>query len=222
MPRGVLQGEPEFLGLPPYHRRPGERCLVLVRDPSTGEAVPAAMRWGMPVPSQPRRRRLHVRADQLRGKRIARRLRCLVPVAGYVQPGVRQSRIGVTVAAEMSLAVAAIWEDEIGGAAFAIVTTEANELLAPAHARMPSLLPPSLWPRWLDEHPLDPTDLVLLDQPAPSAWFRTRALPRRGVEGTAQPVARQLQDWAPGSVLWQPREALRPAPDPAEMDHALG
>jgi putative SOS response-associated peptidase YedK len=196
----------------------------LARDPAAGEAVPAAMRWGMSVPSDPRRRTLHVRADQLKGKRIARRLRCLVPVSGYVQRGVRQSRICVTVAADITLAVAAVWDDEIGGPTFAIVTTEADEMLAPAHARMPALLPPSLWPRWLGEWPLDQTDLALIDRPPPAAWLRARALPRRADEGPAAPVARQLQEWAPGSVLWDPpgQRPLLLQSDPVEISNAVG
>ncbi|WP_372623038.1 SOS response-associated peptidase family protein [Falsiroseomonas sp.] len=205
MPRGVLQGDPELIGVPPHHRRPGDPCLVLARDLATGEVVPAAMRWGLPVASDPRRRVLHVRADQLKGKRLARRLRCLVPVGGYVQRGVKRSRIGVTVVADMTLAMAAIWSDEIGGPVFAIVTTEANETLVAAHERMPALLPPALWARWLDDRPLAETDLVLVDRPAPPAWLRAQALPRQGEEGPAASVAQQLQDWAPGSTLRDPR-----------------
>jgi hypothetical protein len=43
MPRGVLQGEPEILGMPPYERRPGERCLVLAREMVSGEVAPTAV-----------------------------------------------------------------------------------------------------------------------------------------------------------------------------------
>ncbi|HEV7263309.1 MAG TPA: SOS response-associated peptidase family protein [Falsiroseomonas sp.] len=107
-------------------------------------------------------------------------------------------RIGVTVVADMTLALAAIWSNETGGPVFAIVTTEATETLAVAHERMPALLPPALWARWLDERQLARTDLVLVDRPAPPAWLRARALPLQGEEGPPLSVAQQLQDWAPG------------------------
>lgn len=222
MPRGVLLGEPEALGWPPWDRRPGDACLVLARDPDTGEAVPAAMRWGFAPTAERRHRILLLRVEQLRRPRLGRRMRCLVPIDGYVQRGVKRTRIGVAVAADMTLAVAALWEDGPGGPSFAIVTTEANEVLAAAHERMPALLPPSLWPMWLDEQPLAPADLVLLERPAPPAWLRARALAKDAPRLRALPVARQLAEWAPGSRLWKPARGAPDALADPEIDHAVG
>ena len=229
MPRGALQGEPERLGSPPHARSPGELCLTFAAAPASGETVPMAMRWGLVVPATPKQRRLHLRVDQILGRRAARLGRCLVPLGGYTQRGVRGSRIAVTIAHDLTLAVAAIWEGGWPGPAFAVVTTDANEALAPALQRMPVLLPPELWPLWLSDDPLSSADTALIQRPAPPAWLRARAI-RGGRRGRDVPdegamsVRQQLRDMAPGLDLWEPPERRRagPAAGSEEADLALG
>jgi putative SOS response-associated peptidase YedK len=223
MPRGVLLGEPDALGSPPYQRIPGEHCLVLAREPARGEVVPAAMRWGLTSAATPQKRVLQFRADQLRGKRVSRRARCLVPISGYVQPSGRRTRIGVTVVSAISLAIAAVWDDGFGGACFAIVSTEPNDVLAPAHHRMPALLPPALWSSWLDGRTLTAADLALVENPAPPAWLQAQAI--RGAPADREPqasIAQQLRNMAPGTELWQPAERLQLRRDVVELRHAVG
>ncbi len=225
MPRGVLLGEPETLGLVPYERRPGEACLVMTRHPETGGAVAAAMRWGLPTTTDPRRRILQIHVEQLRGRRQARRARCLVPVDGYAQLGVRRTRFRVKVTVGMSLAIAAVWTDGPGGPRFAIVTTEANELLAPIHGRMPVLLPAGMWSRWIADAPLTPTDLAILEKPAPPAWLSARAIRAEPPPDSQRSVRQQLAEWAPGCTLWEPRRQEEPSPlspKPAELPLAPG
>jgi putative SOS response-associated peptidase YedK len=53
--------------------------------------------------------------------------------------------------------------------AFAIITTAANELVADIHDRMPLILPPRQYGRWLGEEP-DPRDLM---RPFPAEPMRT-------------------------------------------------
>ena len=50
-----------------------------------------------------------------------------------------------------------------------IVTTSANELMAPIHDRMPVVLPPDAWERWLDPDLEDIAELQGLLVPAPDA-----------------------------------------------------
>jgi putative SOS response-associated peptidase YedK len=211
VPRGVLQGEPDTLGAAPYDRHPGDLCLVLMRDPEAGDAVPAAMRWGLAMPSNPRRRVLQVPVERLQGRRMLRGARCLVPIEGYAQRGVRRTPITVRVAEGMGLAIAALWEEAWGGLCFAVVTTEANELLAPAHGRMPVLLPSSMWSSWIEGGALTPADVAIIGRPAPPAWIRAQAIRGAPARLPALSVARQLEDWAPGSRLWELHDRRRDA-----------
>lgn len=52
-----------------------------------------------------------------------------------------------------------------------IITTSANELLAPIHDRMPVVLDRDGWERWLDPARCDRAELEALLVPAPPAWF---------------------------------------------------
>jgi putative SOS response-associated peptidase YedK len=52
-----------------------------------------------------------------------------------------------------------------------IITSDANEVLAPLHDRMPVVLPESEWDRWLDPEFNDVAALQKLLVPAPSEEF---------------------------------------------------
>src|SRR5260370_20148157 len=70
------------------------------------------------------------------------------------------------------------WKEPISGEwirTFAIITTDANELVAEIHDRMPIILAPSDYARWLGEAP-DPRDLM---RPLMRMWpISTRMIPR--------------------------------------------
>jgi putative SOS response-associated peptidase YedK len=53
---------------------------------------------------------------------------------------------------------------------FTIVTTSANAEMAPLHGRMPVILEPPDWPRWLGEAEGDPAALM---RPAPDGTLHT-------------------------------------------------
>ena len=55
----------------------------------------------------------------------------------------------------------------------AIVTTRANDLLAPVHDRMPVVLAEEAWDTWLDPAIDDVATLESLLAPAPDDWFET-------------------------------------------------
>ena len=50
-----------------------------------------------------------------------------------------------------------------------IITTDANETMAPIHDRMPVILPPSAWDQWLDPTNNDTAALSELLVPAPAS-----------------------------------------------------
>ncbi|MCO0638109.1 SOS response-associated peptidase, partial [Lutimaribacter sp. EGI FJ00014] len=62
--------------------------------------------------------------------------------------------------------IAAIWEEwkdrqtDAVSRTFAVVTCEANELMAPIHPRMPVIIAPDDYPRWLAFQEEDPHDLL--------------------------------------------------------------
>jgi putative SOS response-associated peptidase YedK len=71
------------------------------------------------------------------------------------------------------MALAGLWETWRSPAgekvcSFAIVTTARNALLAEVHDRMPVILAPEHWPKWLGETPIAPSELISLLVPYPS------------------------------------------------------
>jgi putative SOS response-associated peptidase YedK len=58
---------------------------------------------------------------------------------------------------------------------FAVITTDANELVADIHNRMPVILAPGDYPRWLSDEP-DPGDLM---RPFPADLMRMWAISTR-------------------------------------------
>ncbi len=68
-----------------------------------------------------------------------------------------------------------------------IITTAANALMAPLHARMPVMLPPEHWTAWLDRGNTDAASLAPLMQGLPAdamqAWPVARAVGRSSADG---------------------------------------
>jgi putative SOS response-associated peptidase YedK len=65
------------------------------------------------------------------------------------------------------------WKDAASGErirTFALITTDANELIAEIHDRMPLILAPNGYTRWLSEEP-DPGDLMRPFPPKPTRMW---------------------------------------------------
>jgi len=74
------------------------------------------------------------------------------------------------------LAIAVIWERWLGRApvdllSFAMVTTEANALIGKITDRMPAVLPPEHWPKWLGEELATLDELKALLVPFEGDWM---------------------------------------------------
>src|SRR5438046_10762983 len=70
------------------------------------------------------------------------------------------------------------WKEPVSGEwirTFAIVTTDANEMVADIHDRMPAILAPGDYTRWLSDEP-DPRDLL---RPFPADLMRMLPIPPR-------------------------------------------
>lgn len=155
-------------------------------------------RWGL-VPPWAKSlaegaRMINARADTAATKRAFRdalaRRRCLVPADGFFEwkksgPGGKtRTPFWFHPEPRHLIAFAGIWErwkdpDQRWVISFSILTTDANPLVAPLHDRMPVVLPPDAYDRWLDPAALDPASLAELFVPAPTAgWIATEVSPR--------------------------------------------
>jgi putative SOS response-associated peptidase YedK len=143
------------------------------------------LRWGL-IPSWAKDpkvgdRMINARAESLADKpayeRAFRRHRCLVPADGFYEWQRRGSRkqpmfIHRRDGEPMAFAgLWAAWRDGDGDDAdwlrsCAIVTTDANDVLAPLHDRMPVVLEERDWNRWLDPTADDVDALARLLVPA--------------------------------------------------------
>jgi putative SOS response-associated peptidase YedK len=102
------------------------------------------------------------------------RRRCLVPADGFYEwkrldnaakPAKQPYAISLTSGAGMALAgLWDAWKEPSGGwlRSFAIVTTKANEIMAPIHDRMPVILHPRDWEEWLSRDDSRPPPAHLL------------------------------------------------------------
>jgi len=137
------------------------------KDPSVGSRMINARAEGL--------------ADKGAFKRAFRERRCIVPVDGFYEwqaiPGQKAKQpYFIHRRDDQPLAFAGLWESWRGAdrsrddrlRSATIITTAANDTMAPIHDRMPVVLPASDWDQWLDP---DNTNLDLLGQllvPAPS------------------------------------------------------
>ena len=166
---------------PRYNIAPGQPVLVI---PNDGSGQATHFLWGF-VPSwakDPRRYRfINARAETAAQKpsfRAAfRRRRCLVPADGFYEwqreNGKRARPFYFTLKDRSPFAIAGIWEHWLGAdgseiIGCALLTVPANDLVSRVHARMPLILPPEAYERWLApaEHAWQPLQTLLRPYPA--------------------------------------------------------
>jgi len=161
-----------------YNIAPSQPAAVIRQGPRGRLLEP--MRWGL-VPhwsKQPKTRyaTFNARSEDAAGKPTyrgpMRYRRCLVPACGFYEW--RQGKDGkqphhIRLADEQPFALAGLW-DAWGGElqTFSILTTTPNEMLAPIHNRMPVILDPADYDRWLDPAVQDPAQVADLLRPYPA------------------------------------------------------
>jgi putative SOS response-associated peptidase YedK len=104
--------------------------------------------------------------------------RCIIPSSGFYEWQI-SGELGkqpwfIRMADDTPMWMAGLWEswkapDGSELESFAVVTTPANQLVAPIHERMPVILPPDSFNLWLSHNMHDPDLLQPLFQPFPHA-----------------------------------------------------
>lgn len=167
------------------------------REGETSRRPLGSFRWGL-VPSWAKdmsvgNRMINARAEGIATnsayKRALGRRRCIIPADGFYEWQVRTSegrgnkpqKVPYLIRRRDGepLAFAGLWElwndphqpDAPPLRTCVIITTEANDLLAPIHDRMPVVLAPDSWDRWLDPANDDLAVIQGLLVPAPPADF---------------------------------------------------
>jgi putative SOS response-associated peptidase YedK len=183
----ALSAAPEIA--PRYNIAPTTDVLVV--RAGDGGRLAARVRWGL-VPRWARDPAIGGKLNNARAETVAekpsfrdafRRRRCLIPASGFYEwrrEGERKQPYYVYPANGEVFAFAGLWESWRGeGAALetcAIVTTEANAVMAPIHDRMPVIVARADYARWLDCAPgNDVSDLL---RPADAAAIAVRRVSR--------------------------------------------
>lgn len=199
--------------------------VPVVRTVRGGARELAQVRWGL-VPRWAKdpsigSRMINARAETVTTKpayRTALRWhRCLVPADGFYEwtmvPGVgkRPMHIGMKDGAPFAFAgLTERWLTPAGDAldTCTIITTQANALVAPLHDRMPAIVAPADYARWLDSGIEDITDILSPYPPEAMHCFavstRVNAV-RNDDAGLIEPVAPEAAG-----------DGGEPAPEPRE------
>lgn len=172
---------------PSYNVAPTNEVYAVVER--NDERVLDHFRWGL-VPFWAKdlaigSKMINARAEGIATKNAYRhafsKQRCIIPADGFFEWKViegqkRKQPMFIHRVDGEPLAFAGLWETWRGADrdrdpiyTCTIITTTANETMAPVHDRMPVILPPDLWEKWLDPEMRDTDALVKFLKPAPSS-----------------------------------------------------
>jgi putative SOS response-associated peptidase YedK len=172
---------------PRYNIAPTQPVPVVLVEPGSAKRVLVERKWGL-VPHDAlgkERGFINARAETAASKptfseAFAAR-RCLVPATGFyewqqVDPKRRQPWL-IRLESGAPFAFAGLWEPAAGavpGSAptFTILTTQPNELTRAVHDRMPVILAPGSYARWLDPKARDLDELRALLAPFPAGAMK--------------------------------------------------
>ena len=155
-----------------YNIAPGTDIPVIRRSPE-GQRVLHLLRWGL-IPHWAKAPAIGARLVNARSESVTdkpafrdafRRRRCLVPASGFYEwktEGKLKQPYYFSAASGVPLALAGLWEswkspDGEIVRTVCLLTTEANELMAPVHDRMPVIVGKNDWAAWLG----DPVENVM-------------------------------------------------------------
>lgn len=167
------------------------RMADVIRLGANGKRETARMRWGL-VPANADdpnvgTKFIHARAETIEQKPTYRdafqKRRGLIAVEAFnegeeISPS-KTIQYVVSPKDGNPLAIAVIWEIWSKGPvpllSFAMVTTPPNALIAKITDRMPAVLPPEHWAKWLGEEPATTEELKALLIPVEGDWEMNQA-----------------------------------------------
>ena len=160
-----------------YNGAPSQELLVIRQNHRTGERSLDLLKWGL-VPSwcaqaRPKLKPINAKSETAGTARMFQdayaRRRCIVPVDGFFEWKATKSGrqpYAIAMRDRAPFGLAGLWENwkhPVSGEwvrTFAILTVPANSLIASIHDRMPGILKPADYERWLGPEP-DPCDLLV-------------------------------------------------------------
>ena len=164
---------------PRYNAAPSQELLVIRQNHKTGECSLDLIKWGL-ISNWCQdltggRKPINAKAESVAKLATFREAyaqrRCIVPVDGFLEwramKGARSKQpYAIAMRDGSSFGLAGLWENwrnpNTGKweRTFAIITVPSNELVGQIHDRMPAILKPGSYTRWLGlEH--DPHDLLI-------------------------------------------------------------
>jgi putative SOS response-associated peptidase YedK len=199
--------------------KPGRELTIIRRADGSAERELASVRWGL-IPAWAKdpsigNKMINARAEGASDKPSFRAAfkarRCVVPASGFYEwkrqgRGPKQPYL-IQRKDEEPIGFAGLWErwhDRVSGEVVetcTIITCEPNELMAELHDRMPVILDPEDYDRWLD--PSVPGAEELL-RPCPAEWLE------------AVPVSTRVNNPANDD-----ESILQPGGEPLKMQGAL-
>jgi putative SOS response-associated peptidase YedK len=180
-----------------FNLAPTDEAAVVVQREDARAIVP--YRWGL-IPhwsDSPNtgNRMFNARAETLDRNPAFRyafsKRRCLIPADAYYEwkkIGKVRQPYGIARPDGRPIALAGLWagwkNPETGEVirSFSVITTSANEMMAPIHDRMPVMLPEDAWDRWLDPGRLEGEALAELKGllvPSHEDWLERFPVSRR-------------------------------------------
>lgn len=187
----------EIDGFPPrYNIAPTQPILMITVGP-TNQLISPLVRWGL-VPAWVKNpgeftllvnARSETAAQKPSFKNAMRHRRTLIPASGFYEwfrPAnskgsegkqaywIRPKNGGIVCFGGLVETWAGADGSEIDSGC--ILTTNANKIISPIHHRMPVIIQPQDYQRWLDCKNSEPRDIVNLMQPAPDDFFEAIAV----------------------------------------------
>ena len=168
-----------------FNLAPSQEAPVVVREVAEGGHAVRPMRWGL-VPSWAKDSKIGYRTINARSETASekpsfrsafKKRRCLIPASWFYEwkrEGSQKIPYRIRRPDDRPLAFAGLWEHWKGSAkedprtTFTILTTSSNEDLAELHDRMPCLVEPDDFDRWLTPEVDDADATRALLAPAPA------------------------------------------------------